>query len=89
MASNTASNPTNLTPATPASFESALAELDALVQALENGKLPLEQALASYERGAELIRYCQKTLQGAEKKIQVLEAGLLQDYAPAQPTEDD
>ena len=83
MASNQASNqtPQGLPPSpTPDSFEAALAELESLVQSLEGGKLSLEGALAGYQRGSELIRYCQNTLNNAEQKIQVLEAGLLQDF---------
>ena len=66
----------------PESFEAAISELESLVQSLEGGKLSLESALDSYQRGTALIRYCQKTLGQAEQKIQVLEAGLLQDFAP-------
>jgi exodeoxyribonuclease VII small subunit len=65
------------------SFEDALDELESLVKNLEGGKLTLEAALSSYQRGTELIRYCQHTLDHAEQKIQVLEAGMLQDFTPA------
>lgn len=67
----------------PASFEAALTELEGLVQGLESGKLSLEGALTGYQRGTELIRYCQQTLDHAEQKIQVLEAGSLQDFKSA------
>ena len=66
----------------PESFEAAISELESLVQSLEGGKLSLECALDGYQRGTALIRYCQRTLGHAEQKIQVLEAGLLQDFAP-------
>lgn len=72
----------------PDSFESAISELESLVQSLEGGKLSLEAALEGYQRGTELIRYCQQTLGQAEQKIQVLEAGLLQDFPP-QPSAQD
>jgi exodeoxyribonuclease VII small subunit len=69
--------------ATPASFEAALAELEAIVARMESGELPLEQALAAYKRGAQLLQFCQSTLKDAQQQVQVLEAGLLQDFADA------
>lgn len=61
----------------PQDFESALAELEALVSAMENASLPLEQSLASYQRGVALSRICQQRLAAAEQQIQVLEGELL------------
>ncbi|CAM4186800.1 Exodeoxyribonuclease 7 small subunit [Kerstersia similis] len=61
----------------PQDFESALAELEALVSAMENASLPLEQSLASYQRGVALSRVCQQRLAAAEQQIQVLEGELL------------
>ena len=75
MASNQAPSPT------PESFEAALVELESLVEGLEGGNLSLEGALGGYQRGTELIRYCQQRLNVAQQKIQVLESGLLQDLA--------
>ena len=46
---------------------------------METGKLSLEESLAAYQRGAALLRHCQGALAAAEQKIQVLEAGQLQD----------
>lgn len=63
----------------PASFESALAELEAIVASMETGQLPLEQSLAAYKRGAELLQFCQAQLQEAQQQVRVLEAGALQD----------
>ena len=57
-----------------ASFESAVTELETIVQQMENGQLPLEQALAAYERGTALLRQCQGQLAKAEQTIRVLEA---------------
>ena len=65
-------------PATP-SFESALAELEAIVQNMENGQMSLEQSLSAYQRGMELLKACQSTLAAAEQKIAVLEGGELRD----------
>ncbi len=57
----------------PASFESAVAELETIVQDMENGQLPLDQALAAYQRGTVLLRQCQAQLTKAEQTIRVLE----------------
>ena len=56
-------------------FEAALAELEAIVQRLEQGELPLEESLRQFERGVVLTRSCQKALQQAEEKIRVLSKG--------------
>jgi exodeoxyribonuclease VII small subunit len=63
-------------------FEKALDELEALVARMEDGKLPLEESLAAYQRGAELIRFCETRLADAQARIQVLEGGELKDFAP-------
>jgi exodeoxyribonuclease VII small subunit len=68
-----------VTSATPPSFESALQELEAIVQAMESGNAPLEESLTAYERGIALLRHCQETLGAAERKLQVLENGVLRD----------
>ncbi|MFM9913986.1 MAG: exodeoxyribonuclease VII small subunit [Methylophilaceae bacterium] len=59
---------------TPKNFESALAELEALVTQMENGQLALEQSLAAYKQGAELLKFCQAALQDAEQQVRVLTA---------------
>lgn len=64
----------------PQSFEQALAEIESIVAAMEAGQLPLEQALAAYKRGAELLQYCQAQLQEAQQQVKVLEAGTLQNF---------
>lgn len=61
----------------PQDFETALAELEALVSSMESGSLPLEQSLVAYRRGAELTRICQERLSQAEQQVKVLESGLL------------
>jgi exodeoxyribonuclease VII small subunit len=63
----------------PLSFEKAVAELEAIVAAMEHDDLPLEEALSRYQRGIELLRHCQGTLNAAEQKIRILENGKLQD----------
>ena len=64
----------------PASFEAALAELEAIVAAMEGGQLPLNESLVAYKRGAELLRYCQSTLKDAEQQVQIFEKGLLKAF---------
>ncbi|MBL8513651.1 MAG: exodeoxyribonuclease VII small subunit [Betaproteobacteria bacterium] len=62
------------------SFEAAMAELEALVEKMENGQLPLEASLTAYQRGTELLKYCETVLKDAEQKIKVLDNGTLKDY---------
>ena len=64
-------------------FESALAELESIVAAMEAGQLPLEQSLASYKRGTELLQFCQQALQDAEQQVKILEANTLQNFPSA------
>ncbi|MEO6983749.1 MAG: exodeoxyribonuclease VII small subunit [Paralcaligenes sp.] len=63
--------------ALPQDFETALAELEALVARMEDGQLPLEQSLAAYEKGVELARICQQRLDSAEQQVKVLQGHLL------------
>ncbi|KOF54022.1 MULTISPECIES: exodeoxyribonuclease VII small subunit [unclassified Achromobacter] len=67
----------------PQDFETALAELEALVAAMEDGSLPLEQSLAAYRRGVELTRICQERLAQAEQQVKVLEGDLLRPLDPS------
>ncbi len=64
------------------SFEETLAELDSIVNEMENGDLPLHQALEKFERGVTLSRLGQKTLEEAEQKVKILLAdkGELTDF---------
>jgi exodeoxyribonuclease VII small subunit len=57
----------------PQSFETALAELEQIVQSMEAGSLTLEQSLAAHKRGLELARYCQTVLAQAQQQVRVLE----------------
>ena len=57
-----------------------MAELEAIVARMESGELPLEQSLAAYKRGAQLLQFCQAALQDAQQQVQILEAGLLQEF---------
>lgn len=53
-------------------FETALAELEALVEKMEQGDLSLDESLQQFERGVQLTRSCQQALKDAEQKVQVL-----------------
>jgi exodeoxyribonuclease VII small subunit len=54
-------------------FESAIAELEAIVKTLEDGDLSLERSLELFERGVELSRFCHGRLEAAERRIEVLD----------------
>jgi len=53
-------------------FEGALKELEALVEKMEDGNISLEESLKYFERGIALTRTCQKALEEAEQKVQLL-----------------
>lgn len=61
----------------PQDFESALAELEALVTKMEEGDLALDDSLLAYQRGVELARICQQRLDVAEEQVKVLQDSLL------------
>lgn len=72
--------PTNNT-SSPPSFESAIAELETLVSQMESDKLPLEQSISAFKRGAELLQFCQKSLADAEQQVRILtETNQLADF---------
>lgn len=64
----------------PASFDAALVELEQLVAAMEGGALPLEQLLAGYQRGAELLGFCRERLQAVEQQVKLLDDGTLKAW---------
>ncbi|MCI0490284.1 MAG: exodeoxyribonuclease VII small subunit [Blastocatellia bacterium] len=57
------------------SFESSLKELERIVEQLEEGDLPLEKSLELFEQGVRLSRDCQKRLDEAERKVEILLKG--------------
>jgi exodeoxyribonuclease VII small subunit len=65
-----------------ADFEVALKELEGIVEQLEGGDLPLERALELFERGVRLSRECQKRLDEAERKVEILTKGPGSEYEP-------
>ncbi|MFN7086197.1 MAG: exodeoxyribonuclease VII small subunit [Burkholderiales bacterium] len=65
-------------------FETALAELETIVTSMEAGQMPLEQSLAAYKRGAELLKFCQQALQDAQQQVRILEDDVLKDFGSAE-----
>ena len=53
-------------------FETALADLEALVESMESGEMSLEESLQAFERGVKLTRHCQAALKSAELKVKML-----------------
>jgi exodeoxyribonuclease VII small subunit len=67
------------------SFEVALSELESLVQQMESDQMPLEQSLAAYKRGTDLLRFCQKTLADVEEQVRILDdKNQLQTYTASE-----
>jgi len=54
------------------SFESALARLEAIVESMESGEVPLAELLAKFEEGNKLLKHCEARLKEAELKIEQL-----------------
>ena len=62
-------------------FEDSLAELEKIVANMEAGQLSLEESLAAYKRGTELLKFCQQKIQDAESQVRVLtEANQLENF---------
>ena len=61
-------------------YEEAMAELEALVERMESGGLPLDQLLSGYQRGAELLQVCRARLQAVEDQIKVLDQGAIKAW---------
>jgi exodeoxyribonuclease VII small subunit len=59
-------------PAPPTCFEEALARLESIVQALEEGRISLADSLAQYEEGIQLLKHCYQSLSAAERRIELL-----------------
>ena len=53
-------------------FESALEDLEQVVEQLESGELALEDSLAAFEKGVALVKYCNQKLNEVEKKVELL-----------------
>lgn len=63
------------------SFEAALAQLEQVVADMESGKLPLEETLVAYQRGAELLQQCRSRLDDAQQRVRILEEGGLKEFS--------
>lgn len=59
-------------PASGPSFEDALAGLEAIVEAMENEQLPLEDLVDHYEKGSALLERCESILQSARGRIELI-----------------
>ncbi|HEV7996978.1 MAG TPA: exodeoxyribonuclease VII small subunit [Stellaceae bacterium] len=57
------------------SFEDALAELEQIVRRLEAGQVKLDEAILSYERGAQLKRHCERKLNEAQQRVERIVVG--------------
>ena len=56
----------------PEQFEDALKKLEKIVEKLEHGNLPLEEAMEAFTEGVQLVKYCNQKLDEAENKVQML-----------------
>lgn len=69
----------------PESFEQAVEELETLVHRMEGGELSLEDSLAAYRRGTELVTFCRKSLAEVQQQVRVLEGDLLKAFDTDEP----
>jgi exodeoxyribonuclease VII small subunit len=77
----------NVRPVAELSFEDALAELEAIVAQLEQGKASLDSAITAYERGAALKQHCEAKLREAREKVERITLDASGQPAGAQPFE--
>ncbi|MCE2745843.1 MAG: exodeoxyribonuclease VII small subunit [Burkholderiales bacterium] len=68
--------PVDSAQAVPASFEDAVAELEALVNTMDSQNLGLDQLLTDYKRGAYLVKYCRDRLNQVRKEVTEIEQSL-------------
>ncbi len=79
MTKNTLSEISNI------SFESAVRELEAIVNQMETNQLPLQDALNAFKHGTALLQQCQKTLADVEQQVRILsDANQLQNHQDKQ-----
>ena len=81
-------------PAAELNFEKAMVRLEAIVEQMESGKLPLEDLIVRYEEGMNLVKLCQERLSSAEQKIEIIarnNAGnpVVKDFEPADKASND
>lgn len=75
-----AKSKTTLKPVEELTYEEALAELEGIVDGLENEQNPLEAAIKLYERGQALLAHCGAQLEAAQLKVQKLAGESLSDF---------
>lgn len=63
----------------PKNYEEAIQQLEKITELMQNKELPLEEALAAYQQGQELVRYCQQKLTEVEQKLQIFDNGELKE----------
>ena len=76
-------------PGSELNFEKAMTRLEAIVEQMETGKLPLEELIVRYEEGMNLVKVCQDRLTSAEQKIEIIarnddrlgESAFIQNFA--------
>jgi len=66
-------------------FETSMKELEEIVERLENGNMPLEDALKAFEKGVGLARHCSSLLDQAEKRVKMLTSDGSEEYLPENP----
>jgi len=75
-------------------FEKAMDRLEAIVEQMESGKLPLEDLIVRYEEGMNLVKVCQDRLTKAEQKIEIIARNnsgkpVVKDFEPAAESNND
>ena len=75
-------------------FENAMSRLEAIVEQMETGTLPLEDLIVRYEEGMNLVKICQERLSSAEQKIEIIarnSAGkaIVKDFEPTPESAND
>jgi exodeoxyribonuclease VII small subunit len=75
-------------PSAALNFESAMDRLEAIVEQMESGKLPLEDLIVRYEEGMNLVKICQERLATTEQKIEIIARNhtgkvAVKDFEPA------
>lgn len=67
------------------SFEDALQRLDEIVAGMEDGQLPLEEMISSYEEGARLLKLCRQRIDGARRRVEIISVDLEGGNASLKP----
>ncbi len=61
-------------------FESAMIDLESLIDKMEQNDLSLEESLTDFEKGISLLRICHSSLDNAEQRIKILTQGIEEDF---------